>query len=112
MKIRRWLFKFSIKHEIRHFQVAIVKNGKEMYKKSESCCFAYQTYCCFLDVLVAVVSRNLLTRNSRRHLILQRVFVVTTETSYQMLEVLFILRSRVGLTSFYKNNPVNFLVKK
>ena len=30
------------------------------------------------------------------------------ETSYQMLEVLFILRSRVGSTSFDKNNLVNF----
>ena len=66
----------------------------------------------FLDVLVAVVSLNLLKCNSRRHPILQRVFVVTKETSYQMLEVFFMLRSRVGLTSFKKNNPVNFSGEK
>ena len=66
----------------------------------------------FLDVLLAVASSNLLKRNCRHHLILQRVFVVTTETSYQMLEVLFILRSRVGLTSFNKSNPVNFSGEK
>ena len=58
------------------------------------------------------MSSNLLKRNCRHHLILQRVFVVTTETSYQMLEVLFILRSRVGLTSFNKSNPVNFSGEK
>ena len=84
-----------------------------MYKKSESCCFAYRLpIVFFLDVLLAVASSNLLKCNCRHHLILQRVFVVTTETSYQMLEVLFILRSRVGLTSFNKSNPINFSGEK
>ena len=84
-----------------------------MYKKSESCCFGYcLPIVFFLDVLLAVASSNLLKRNCRHHLMLQRVFVVTTETSYQMLEVLFILRSRVGLTSFNKSNPVNFSGEK
>ena len=84
-----------------------------MYKKKRKFLFCLLlTYCFFLDVLLAVVSSNLLKRNCRHHLILQRVFVVTTETSYQMLEVLFILRSRVGLTSFNKSNPVNFSGEK
>ena len=82
-----------------------------MYKKSESRYLLIKPIV-FLDVLVAVVSLNLLKRNSRRPMILQRVFIVTTETSYQMLEVLFMLRSRVGLTSFNKNNPVNFSREK
>ena len=84
-----------------------------MYKKKRKLCFAYcLPIVFFLDVLLAVVSSNLLKRNCRHHLILQRVFVVTTETSYQMLEELFILRSRVGLTSFNKSNPVNFSGEK
>ena len=108
IKIRRCLFTFSIKQEIRHFHVVIVKKRQRNVQKKRKLLFCLLNLLFFLDVLVAVVSSNLLKRNSRRHLILQRVFVVTTETSYQMLEVLFILRSRVGLTSFNKNNPVNF----
>ena len=112
MKIRRCLFTFSIKHEIRHFHVVIVKKRQRNVQKKRKLLFCLLNLLFFLDVLVAVVSSNLLKRNSRRHLILQRVFVVTTETSYQMLEVLFILRSRVGLTSFNKSNPVNFSGEK
>ena len=113
MKIRRCLFTFFIKHEIRHFHVVIVKKRQRNVQKKAKVVvllIAYPLF--FLDVLLAVVSSNLLKRNCRHHLILQRVFVVTTETSYQMLEVLFILRSRVGLTSFNKSNPVNFSGEK
>ena len=113
MKIRRCLFTFSIKHEIRHFHVVIVKKRQRDVQKKRKLLFCLSlTYCFFLDVLLAVASSNLLKRNCRHHLILQRVFVVTTETSYQMLEVLFILRSRVGLTSFNKSSPVNFSGEK
>ena len=113
MKIRRCLFTFSIKHEIRHFHVVIVKKRQRNVQKKRKLLFCLLlTYCFFLDVLLAVASSNLLKRNCRHHLILQRVFVVTTETSYEMLEVLFILRSRVGLTSFNKSNPVNFSGEK
>ena len=47
-----------------------------MYKKKRKLCFAYcLPIVFFLDVLLAVVSSNLLKRNCRHHLILQRVFV-------------------------------------
>ena len=112
IKIRRCLFTFSIKHEIRHFHVVIVKKRQRNVQKKRKLLFCLLNLLFFLDVLVAVVSLNLLKCNSRRHPILQRVFVVTKETSYQMLEVFFMLRSRVGLTSFKKNNPVNFSGEK
>ena len=54
-KIRRRLFTFSIKREIRHFDVVVVQRQQRNLQKSvihvQSCCFANQTFC-FSAVLV------------------------------------------------------------
>ena len=59
MKFRRCLtFTSSIKREIWHFHVVVVKKGERNVQKSvmhvRSCCFAYQTFFLFFYVLVAV----------------------------------------------------------
>ena len=63
MKFRRCLFTLRIKREIRHFRVVVVQKRHRNAQKSvihvQRCCFAYQTYCFFFDVLVALLTLDI-----------------------------------------------------
>ena len=66
-KISFCLSAFSIKREINKIHVVVVQKRQGNVQKRathvQSCCFAYETYCCyFFDVLVAVASLDLKIR--------------------------------------------------
>ena len=73
IEFRRCLFMFSIKREIRQFQVIVVQKWYINVQKSvmhvRSCCFANRTYCFFFffDVLVTVASLDRKVHSFTKH---------------------------------------------